>query len=391
MKAVYSLIVMLTLSCSVAVPAMADQYTFTDLGTLGENSVASGINDFGQVVGDSYIAGNVYHATLWQNGSISDLGTLGGSSSAAAGINNSGQVVGYSSLSGDAAQHATLWQSSSITDLGTLGGNNSAAYAINNAGQIVGGSSHGVLTVGVQPTLWQNGSIISLGSSQGPSYISTAYGINNVGQVVGGGNLFGGNPTLWQNGSATNLSTLGGPNGASAYAINNSGQIVGASWVTSTAIIHATLWQNGSITDLGTLGGGLSFASGINDAGSIVGSSMLAGNTAQHAVMWQNGGILDLNSFLSVSTKNAGWVLDTANAINTNGWIVGEATNSLTGVNSAYMLSVSAVPEPGEWLLMLGGLTLLGFVIRPRKSATSAAGMELFQSSKLDPFWPSDI
>jgi probable HAF family extracellular repeat protein len=41
--------------------------------------------------------------------SITDLGTLGGTFSLAFGINDRGQVVGYSSIAGDAELHAALW------------------------------------------------------------------------------------------------------------------------------------------------------------------------------------------------------------------------------------------------------------------------------------------
>jgi probable HAF family extracellular repeat protein len=53
----------------------------------------TGINK-GQVVGFAAIASPAYHAFVWQNGIMTDLGTLGGSESYAYSINDSGQVVG---------------------------------------------------------------------------------------------------------------------------------------------------------------------------------------------------------------------------------------------------------------------------------------------------------
>ncbi|MGD8474068.1 MAG: hypothetical protein PVH59_08075 [Anaerolineae bacterium] len=41
------------------------------------------------------------HAFLWQDGVMTDLGTLGGSKDDAPGVKNRGQVVGNSSLSPD--------------------------------------------------------------------------------------------------------------------------------------------------------------------------------------------------------------------------------------------------------------------------------------------------
>jgi probable HAF family extracellular repeat protein len=90
----------------------------TDLG-LG---YAIKINDLGQVVGQGSEdpASNSSHATLWSGGTRIDLGTLGGSLSTANDINNAGQVVGTSLLAGDVIGHAVIWQGTVATDLNTV-------------------------------------------------------------------------------------------------------------------------------------------------------------------------------------------------------------------------------------------------------------------------------
>ena len=75
-------------------------YKVQDLGTLGgSRSWASAINDSGEVVGSSYLAGDQNnHAFLYKDGKMIDLGTLGGTSSVAKGIyvTDSTKVVGWS-------------------------------------------------------------------------------------------------------------------------------------------------------------------------------------------------------------------------------------------------------------------------------------------------------
>src|SRR5829696_2238638 len=104
-----------------------------DLGTLGgSSSYATGINDSGQVIGDSYTSAGEQHAFLYDVGAtpkMQDLGTLGGSSSYATGINDSGQVVGDSYTSAG-EQHAFLYDEGAtpkMQDLCTLGGSSNYA------------------------------------------------------------------------------------------------------------------------------------------------------------------------------------------------------------------------------------------------------------------------
>lgn len=156
----------------------------TDLGTLpgGLDSSALGINNRGQVVGYSTTSSGNPHAFLFENGVMTDLGTFpGGLVSVASGINNRGQVVGYAdTASGDV--HAFLFEKGVMTDLGVLpGGIFSEALGINERGQVVGtstgrGFSHGFL--------FEKGVMTDLGALPGGNN-SVASGINNRGQVAG--------------------------------------------------------------------------------------------------------------------------------------------------------------------------------------------------------------
>ena len=109
---------------------------------LGQGQ-AWAINDRDQVIGDT-TGGSAF---LWQNGEMTDIGSLGGGGggSSATAINDRGQIVGDSSYGGEGKHgfhtRAFLWENGTMHDLGTVGGNQATATALNNHGQIIGTSS----------------------------------------------------------------------------------------------------------------------------------------------------------------------------------------------------------------------------------------------------------
>lgn len=133
-------------------------------------------------------SGGNFQAFLWnpQTG-YTALGTLGGASSYAMGINNAGEVVGQSQ-SARGYMNAFLWDGISMLNLGTLGGNSSYAYGINNLGYVVGASLTGLNTM--DGFLYENGIMYDMNSllidASGWS-ITGLYGINDSNQVVGTG------------------------------------------------------------------------------------------------------------------------------------------------------------------------------------------------------------
>ena len=123
-------------------PFLWQDGVMTNLGTLGGNyGSAIGINDHGQVAGLSATAAGAGHPFLWEDGAMADL-TSGQSPGinwgAAYDVNKRGQVVGQILMS--SGFHAAVWQDGVMTELGPLGGSYSTAVDINDRGQAVGRS-----------------------------------------------------------------------------------------------------------------------------------------------------------------------------------------------------------------------------------------------------------
>src|SRR5438477_5741170 len=73
---------------------------------------------------------------------ITDLPSLGGTNSRANSINNRTWLAGYSNLAGNQSRHAALWRDGTLTDLGTLGGPNSAVtWSVKSDSGIIAGIS----------------------------------------------------------------------------------------------------------------------------------------------------------------------------------------------------------------------------------------------------------
>ena len=156
------------------------------------------ISDDGAVVGYTEDISGTQRAFLWQAGSFTALGTLGGATSQAADINNLGQIVGTAALSDDLSSHAFLWEAGEMLDLGALTSgppsptSTSKARGVNNLGLIVGEAQ---VDGQRRAVLWERGAILDLNTllpDDSPwERLVSASSVNDAGLIVGTGLIAG--------------------------------------------------------------------------------------------------------------------------------------------------------------------------------------------------------
>ncbi len=158
---------------------------------IGDSAMAHGINEGGSITGEFFAAPGIFHAFVYREGTVTDLGTLGGSQSFGNAINNAGQITGTSETANGGARNAFLYAAGAMKDLGSLYGNGSTGYAINGAGQVVGFSRRKSLNGPAQTTatMWSGAKIVDLNATLARplpqnATLTQAMGINDRGWIV---------------------------------------------------------------------------------------------------------------------------------------------------------------------------------------------------------------
>jgi probable HAF family extracellular repeat protein len=400
--------------CALAQSTDSQRYTIVDLGPVGPSSSQGQpftVSGNGLVSGETVIANPsnsgewVSHAVLWEGTSTKVIGSpgLGGPNSVAYGVNIWGQAAGQADTQtpdpngedfcGSTALGLThsgntcvpfLWQNGTMVALprlrNTAGteGSNGVALEINDFGMVAGTAENGEVdstcpgasvspqTIQFKPVIWTKPFPLS------PVYLQElptvdrdpdgiVFAINDFGQAVGTSgncgpfnaieqnNLTPLHAVLWRNGNAIDLGNLGGDGrfaGIYANGLNDRGQVVGTSDTTGDASFHGFLWQQGHITDLGTLtGDSYSSAIAIGNNGMVLGVSVSA-SFSPRAVLWRDGTATDLNTLVP---QDSALYLESACSINDKGEIIGfAALKSNPGESHAYMAKPAASDGGGH-------------------------------------------
>jgi probable HAF family extracellular repeat protein len=356
----------------------AQSYTITDLGALPgfDISIASDINNHGEIVGYSY-RGPVSRGFIYVNGQMHDLGTLGGDYSDAQAINDAGQITGVTNLRPSGNGFAYLYTNGQMINLGTVpDGRSSAGFDLNEQGEVVG-----IVTApphsAIHASLFRNGAFQDLGTLGG--FSSYAHGINDRGDIVGRSETpdLRTAPFLYRDGQMIELSPTGTRYGI-AHAINNSGVIVGVSDFGRPILPHAFVYKDGQMIDL-TPEPERDFrssgATDINERGEIVGSYQVfvtgpdgVSRSEFHPFLYRDGRLIDI---LSLLPPGHGWQFAAPSAINDRGQILVNVQRD-GFYHRGFLLT--PVPEPGVVTLLLSALFMgTGVGIRWRRRRRSSS------------------
>jgi probable HAF family extracellular repeat protein len=327
------------------------KYTITPLVPLtGVTSEATAINSRGVVAGNyTWRSTGVQHGFFY-DGVMHDIGstqTIKGGN--VTGINDCGIVIGW------AATGAGYDPSNGYFEIDTafavyrrnylvLANDSNSSYGqnfangINSAGHIVGSALD-------YAYIWRNGVRTFLPHA----LYFYPHAINNNDEITGQYFFRLISPislhaAIYTAGNYLDLGAL--PNSVQSVseglAINDHGQVVGSSFTGATS--QAVLFSGGTVLNIDTITKDVptqaSLATSINNSGVVVGNILInepnATFTTLSAFVYVGGKMQDLNTLIA---PNSGWVINSANAINNAGQIVGGGTFNGEKGFRAYLLT----------------------------------------------------
>jgi probable HAF family extracellular repeat protein len=275
---------------------LSDSFSFTfvsEPGALGTSLL--GINDHGEIVGESQNQEGTTASFLYENGTFSAVAAPDSTQTFATGINNRGTIVGayLPTVTTGQTEYGFIDSGGVFKTLDVPSSATTAAIKISSHGEIVGwygvnNTPFGYLGGGglSSPFVYNKGSYKTIPIPGG--YPGSASGVNNHAQVVGSYNSSLSCPAgtnscalpssgfLYQDGQLTTIDFPGAANTALS-AINDHGEIVGGFENDINTAGMPFIYLDGTFTRLDVPGAMVAGATDVNEQGVIVGNAVLAG------------------------------------------------------------------------------------------------------------------
>ena len=281
------------------------------------------VNDRGEMVGVAVYGDSTSRAVVISpDGTLNNLGSLGGDVAIAYDRNRENVVVGMSSDDRKRYQ-AFTWKDGEMTHI-PISAEHSEAFSVNDRGEVAG-----ALVIGEDVQRAFAGDWVA----EAPN--TRAYSINNAGLAVGSAlqdNRIVG--MIWNRDGESAVLESDGAAFAEAYAVNDAG------WVVGTSGHLAETASKGPAAAMGPswMGPGASFARGLQFESAQKTTTI----ESLRATLWVDGESYDLNELVHGS---AGWTLYEARHINASGEVVGFGIQD--GRTAAFLLT----PVDGETIM----------------------------------------
>lgn len=246
-----------------------------DLNAEGAfHSQAFAINNHHQIVGRFSGTDFIERGFSWQNGALTDLSDMSEvivRPTVATDINDAGQIIG-SRVRADGRPQAILWVNGAQTALPDDGISSTQAAAINANGLIVGDAHLGLTDISA--VIWQNGEMTKVGPGAltGVNWFGYYSGTDGNDPITGVQAFFGLGSERW------NLSAFGG--GTAGFDISDEGIVVGYA-VDGGGAMHSAMWFAQTFYDLGALPGDAAA-----EAFAISNGLHVGGRSGSSAVLW---------------------------------------------------------------------------------------------------------
>lgn len=369
---------------SVVPSAAWAETAFTDLGSIGTDSLAYAISGDGSTVVGAAEIGSFAPFTWTAEGGMVGLdpisGELGECNGTANAVNFDGTaIVGYSYDGSNFV--ATRWIGDTPEALTNAYGGYSEAFGISADGDVIVGDRDDGLTT--QAFIWTraSGSMAALSGVVGESH---ANAVSSDGNFVGGSSAVGGTQVAmrWSSsGGLETLGTIGGYAGYSyTYALNADGSVA-TGFSQSAGGDQAFRWVAGKgMTGLGTLTPtSTSYGQAISADGNIITGQNIDGSVYTAFRWTPNEGMESLADILTAHDVDiAGWTLNDARGISADGKLI-VGTGMFDGERTAYLMTTDGLISPQE---LVASLAASGATAEQAQSMVNQFTGDLFLTAR---------